>query len=505
MGNLGESLKIANLGADSQSAPAMPTGAEPSIKRLSVLMPVYNERWTLRDIVARVLSSPVPLELELIVVDDGSSDGSWELLQQLAREDGRIKVLRHPSNRGKGAAVRTAIGHITGEVAVIQDADLEYDPHEYPLLLKPILKGDADAVFGSRFVGHTRRVLFFWHSLLNRALTLLSNMLNDLNLTDMETCYKMVRADVLRQLRLRSNTFTLEPELTCRLAQWGARIYEVPVSYFGRTYYEGKKIRARDGLKAVWEMFRCRFLDPRFTEHSGRYVLSSVARAAGYHRWVLDQVKDHLGQRILEAGSGIGNVSGLLLNRQRLVLADHEPMYVSAMQRRFGRRSNVRIDQVDLTNPRDFERWRHERLDTILCLNVLEHLEPDGQVLRSFYQTLVPGGHCVVVVPAGRWLYCRLDQELGHCRRYTRDELVQKMTAAGLKIVLVRQFSRLGSIGWATSGHLLRRRHLSPHQMALFDRLLPLAKLLDHLLPVPGMSLIVVGRRPDQTALQKAG
>lgn len=482
----------------------MPAASQPPIKRLSVLMPVYNERWTLREIVGRVLSSPVSLELELIAVDDGSSDGSWELLQQLASDDARIKAVRHPSNRGKGAAVRTAIQHITGEVAVIQDADLEYDPHEYPVLLEPILSGDADAVFGSRFAGHTRRVLFFWHSLLNRGLTLLSNMLNDLNLTDMETCYKMVRADVLRQLRLKSNSFTLEPELTCRLAQWGARIYEVPVSYFGRTYYEGKKIRAIDGLKAIWELFRCRFLDPRFTDHSGFYVLSSVGKATGYSRWILDQAKDYLGQRILEAGSGIGNLSALLLNRQRLVLVDHEAMYVSAMEHRFGRRSNVRVDQADLANPDSFDRWQQEQLDTILCCNVLEHLERDGEVLRSFYRTLVPGGHCVVVVPAGRWLYSGLDEELGHHRRYARDELARKMTAAGFEIALAKQFSRLGSIGWATSGHLLRRRHVSPHQMALFDRLLPVAKLLDHLLPVPGMSLIMVGRKPDQVPVQKA-
>ena len=154
-------------------------------KKLSVLMPVYNERWTLREIVQRVLQSPVPMEIELLAVDDSSDDGSWELLQQLAAEDPRIKSFRHPRNRGKGAAIRTAIEHMTGDVAVVQDADLEYDPAEYPLLLAPILNGKADAVFGSRFTSHTRRVLFFWHAVVNELLTLVSNMLNDLNLTDL--------------------------------------------------------------------------------------------------------------------------------------------------------------------------------------------------------------------------------------------------------------------------------------------------------------------------------
>jgi glycosyltransferase involved in cell wall biosynthesis len=213
-----------------------------------------------------VLASPVPVEIELIVVDDLSSDGTGEMLDQLAAADSRIRVFHHARNQGKGAAIRTAIAEMTGEVAIVQDADLEYDPQEYPLLLQPILDGKADAVFGSRYAGETRRVLGFWHTMINRGLTLLSNVLNNLTLTDMETCYKMVRADILKHLRLHSNTFTFEPELTCRLAQWGARIYEVPISYTGRGYDEGKKIRPRDGLWAVWEMFRARLLDRQFTD-----------------------------------------------------------------------------------------------------------------------------------------------------------------------------------------------------------------------------------------------
>lgn len=247
------------------------------ISKLSVLMPIYNERWTLREIVRRALAAPVGQEIELIAVDDGSTDGSWQVLRELEQADDRIVAIQHRRNRGKGAAIRTAIKHVTGDVAVVQDADLEYDPADFPKLLQPILDGKADAVFGSRFSGHPRRVLLFWHSLANRSLTLISNLLNDLNLTDMETCYKMVRSDVLKQLRLRSNTFTLEPEITCRLAQFGARIYEVPVSYSGRTVQEGKKIRAKDGVKAVLQMFYSRFVATQFTDDSGFYILSSVA------------------------------------------------------------------------------------------------------------------------------------------------------------------------------------------------------------------------------------
>ncbi len=480
---------------------AEPVGGAPQpLRKLSVLMPIHNERWTLPAIVRRVLDSPVELEIELVAVDDGSTDGSRELIYRLAQQDERIKIVFHPHRRGKGAAVRTAIAHMTGDVAVIQDADLEYDPAEYPLLLAPILAGDADAVYGSRFVGHSRRVLFFWHSLMNRCLTFLANLLNNLNLTDMETCYKMVRADVLKRLRLKSHTFTLEPEITCRLAQWGARIYEVPISYRGRTYQEGKKIRAIDGLKALWEMVRCKFLDPQFTDHSGYYTLASVARAQKYNRWLLEQVAPYMGRRVLEAGSGIGNLSSLLLNHDRLVLVDYEEIYVDKLRQRYGARANVRVEQADLTNPDDYERWQDERLDTIVCSNVLEHLEPDVDVLRSFERTLVPGGHCILVVPAGPWLYTPLDRELGHYRRYTQGDLAAKLAAAGFEVVYSRTVSRLGTIGWAVSGHLLRRRHLSARQMIWYDRLLPLAKLLDYVLPVPGMSLIMVGRKPAFSA-----
>ena len=474
------------------------------LRKLSVLMPVYNERWTLREIVTRVLDARVPLELELIVVDDCSSDGSWELLQDLAQCDSRIRVVRHDRNRGKGAAVRTAVSHMSGDVAVVQDADLEYNPEEYPRLLEPILDGRADAVFGSRFAGHPRRVLLFWHSVANRFLTLVCNMLNDLTLSDMETCYKMVRADVLRQLRLTSSSFTIEPELTSRLAQWGARIYEVPVSYSGRTFQEGKKIRPIDGLKALWEMIRCRIIDTQFTHHAGFYTLMAAGKADRYNRWVLSHVRDYLGQRVLEAGAGIGNLSKQLLDRPRLVLADYDPLYISRLKERFGRRDNIRIDQADLTLAPQFDRWRSEELDTVFCSNVLEHLEPDEEVLRGFERVLAPGGHCIIIVPAGPRLYTPIDAALGHFRRYSTEELQRKMTKAGFDVVYRKRFSRLGTLGWFVSGRLLRRSHLSPRQMIWFDRLLPLAKLLEHVLPVPGMSLIVVGRKPQKQSVRMA-
>jgi glycosyltransferase involved in cell wall biosynthesis len=238
--------------------------SQKAFRRLSIVLPVFNEKDTIAISVARVLQAETSLEHELVIVDDFSNDGTRELLHDLVRRaqpgfSGCIELVMHDRNRGKGAALRTGFQHATGDIVLIQDADLEYDPRDYPQLLEPILEGNADVVFGNRFHGGSHRVLYFWHYLSNQALTFFCNMLCNVNLTDMEVGYKVFRREILDAIRLSSDRFGFEPEFTIKVARLGCRIYEVPIRYHGRTYEEGKKITWRDGVAAVWHILRFRF------------------------------------------------------------------------------------------------------------------------------------------------------------------------------------------------------------------------------------------------------
>ncbi|MDX9975043.1 MAG: methyltransferase domain-containing protein, partial [FCB group bacterium] len=368
-------------------------------------------------------------------------------------------------------------------------------------LLVPVQEGVADAVFGSRFLtGRYRRAMFFWHTLANKTLTLASNMLNDLNLTDMETCYKLVRADILKNLVIRSKGFDLEPELTAKLARWGARIYEVPISYRGRTYAEGKKIGPKDALMAFSAMVKYRFFDVQYCRHDGFVILQSLRRARKFNRWLFTQIERFLGDEILEAGCGIGNLSELMLNRKRLVCIDLDDFYVDRLGQAYGYLSNFSVERADLTSANDLQKAIDNRpVDSVICLNVLEHIEADQEVLSHLYDVLKPGGRAVVLVPHDPSLFCGIDETLGHFRRYTRKELSAKMEEAGFKVVKCWGFNRFGAVGWRISGKILGKKTISPLQMTIFEFLMPLVRLLEKFPFHSHNSVIAVGEKPKTT------
>jgi glycosyltransferase involved in cell wall biosynthesis len=458
--------------------------------KLSVLMPVYNESRTLRTIVAKVLDSPVETEIELVCVDDCSSDDSLAILTELAETDPRIRVIAQPVNMGKGKAIRTAIDHMTGDIGIIQDADLEYDPDEYPLVLAPLLEGRADAVYGSRFASsEQRRVLFFWHALGNKLLTLMSNMANDLNLTDMETCYKAVRGDVLKKLRLTSDRFGLEPEITARLAQWGARIYEVPISYHGRTYAEGKNIGWRDGVEALWLIFKFRFLDTRATDEDSVVTRQSLGRAPRFRRWILSWFGDYLGDTVLEVNAGPGHTTSHLLDAKRLIVTDEEPVHVESLRRRFGHMENVEVMTAGELDTSDV------RVSTALVFDGLQRAGEPKEFLASVAGHIESGGHVLIQVPAGPELFGPTDRAAGHVRRFDREEIEGVVRVAGLELVALGEVNRLGTVGWRLH-HAMGAGRISSFKARLFDWLVPIARSLDPILPGRGLSLLVVARVP---------
>jgi glycosyltransferase involved in cell wall biosynthesis len=471
---------------------------------LSVLVPVYNEQYLVAESLRRleVLATSPSLErIEVIVVDDCSTDGTPDVLRAFeadrAASGSRLewRFLRHATNGGKGRAVRTALEAASCELSVIHDADLEYHPTDLLRIVDVFLGEGADAVFGSRFAGgEVRRVLMYRHQLGNKLLTFLCNMVSNLNLTDMETCYKAVRTDLLRSIPITSNDFRIEPELTIKLAKRQARVFEVPISYSGRSYDEGKKIGWRDGLRALWAITRFALSDEIYKADAyGSQILARLGRAPRFNAWVADVVRPFCGDRVFEIGGGVGNLTVRLVPRRHFVVSDINPLYLATLRSLTQARPYLRVEFCDVTDRTSFPQ-ASPGYDTAICLNVIEHVEHDVEALRNIRSVLAAEGRAVILVPQGQWNFGTLDTVLGHHRRYSRASLAAAAEQAGFEVEQLLDFNRVGTFAWFVNGRLLRRRTIGRVQVKLLNLLVPLMRPLDRLLPTPPLSLIAVLR-----------
>jgi len=474
---------------------------------LSILVPVYNEQYLVEASLTRLAAladSPDLGRVRVIVVNDASKDGTAAALErfrgnldQPGLKNFEWIFLEHAKNQGKGAAIRTAIAHVDTDLVVMHDADLEYHPGDIAKMVPLFVHEDADAVFGSRFLSSDfRRVLLFRHSLGNRLITLLTNIVTDLNLSDIETCYKMVRADIFKGIPWESDRFGIEPEITVKLAKRKARIFEVPIRYSGRTYAEGKKITWKDGVRALGALVKYGISDKIYVADAyGSEILARLNRAPRFTRWMADTIRPYVGERVLEIGAGIGNLTANLVPRARYHASDINPHYLDRLETLKQTRPYL---QVHYTDASAAETYPTEQFDTVICMNVVEHLANDVEALSNIRRSLDKNGRAIVLVPNGPRLFGSLDKVLGHYRRYTQEQLVQVCQDAGFSVEKVVKFNRFGTPGWWLNGRILKKETFGFWQIKLLNILVPFVRPIDRFLPFPHLSWIIILRAGPQ-------
>jgi glycosyltransferase involved in cell wall biosynthesis len=467
---------------------------------LSVLVPVYNERYLVEASLRRLLSlsDDIIHRLEVIVVDDCSTDGSWEVLKRVAAEDERVVLLRHEHNLGKGAAIRTALEKATGEITIVHDADLEYNPADIPSLLRPFATDAADAVFGSRYISsHYRRALMFRHTLVNNAITFIANFFSDLNLSDIETCYKAIRTPLFQSIPLRHNDFRFEIEIAFKLAKRHARIFEAPISYLARSYQEGKKIGSKDAILALSAILRFWLIDDIYKEDEyGSHILVSLEKVRRFNLWMGQTLAPYLGNRVLEIGSGIGTLTSQFIPREFYLASDINPSYLSYLSAYSIGKPYLRVRHIDAGVPADFV-GLEGKFDTVVMVNALEHVFDEQVALGNIKSALMPGGRAVILVPQNPALYGTLDRALDHRERYTRESLQHGLERSGFDVEQIFDFNRFSVPGWWFNGKVLKRKTFSKVQLKILQMTMSVLRRIDKLLPWNGLSLIGIATKPS--------
>ncbi|MDO5580843.1 MAG: glycosyltransferase [Planctomycetia bacterium] len=466
---------------------------------LSILVPVYNEQAYLARIIDRVIQAPVPCELrkEIILVNDASTDKTAEVIEQITKKyPDLVRAFHQPYNQGKGAAIQRAIKEMKGDFAIIQDADLEYDPDEYPIVLKPLVEGLADVVYGSRFLTREmRKVLFYHHKLGNLFLTHLSNWTTGLDLTDMETCYKAFRGEILKSIPIRSRRFGIEPEITAKIAKRGLTVYEVPISYHGRRYSEGKKIGWKDGVSAIKTILTYWLIDDCYVDSADNpNLLRTMEQARNFTRLIIKKSASRFGQKIVELGSGLGNVSKHLPQKETLLLTDSMENNIRILKNSYDGNAVVEVDHLDPQREIPGSN-RREQFDTAILFNQLEHAADDEKVLECAADLLEPNGRVLIVVPKESHCCWKLKKYGGYEQRYSKRDLKKKLEEAGFEMETIQSFNRIGSLLWRWN-QICRRPSAHPFGrfgLKIFDTFLGWGEWLFFFLP--GANWFVVGKK----------
>mgnify|MGYP005857953713 CR=1 FL=1 len=460
-------------------------------EKLSVIIPCYNEALTIEDVISEVKKQPY--RKEIIIVDDGSDDSTPNILKNIKSDEmNEIKVIRCHKNMGKGAAVCKAFNYLTGDTIIIQDADLEYSPSDYPVLLEPLLSGKADVVYGSRFLG-TRRAIYFTNYIANLLFSFSMNLIYGSTLTDVATGFKAFKKYVLDEIQpLSAKDFSFEIEFTARILQRKFSIYEVPISYWGRTYEEGKKINWKHGLKIFWWI--CKTSSKKDSLPLGKEN-ENFRSAMNYKKWLYnDNIKPSVGKRVMEIGSGTGNISRFMIGRETLILSDISDYYLRHLRAQFRETSKLRIIKYNvLDEPPDLV--KKINIDTVVAVSVIEHVQDDLKALKNINKILINGGKAIIHVPLFETLYGSIDSSLGHFRRYSVKEIKEKMELCGFEVERLKSFNPLGIPLWFFLGKIMKAKYV-PKSFSLLSEISSIfIKRVSQYLPDIGFELTVVGRK----------